>query len=417
MFHSSLSIGPSLTRLKAHLEKERYGAAVARRYVAVAHRFLLYLQRRSIDVQAAQPQTLCSYVRNQLQVYRRHHGRDPADMRGWRWSETSGIHMLLRLVQGGWPPKSAPVNEWEDFHQQVCHEYGQWLSDVRGLSAVTVSDRRERAARFLRWLGERGTQRRLFDLTLAEVDAYLESRSAVLRRPSCKGLATCLRSFLRYLYTRKLIARDLAAAVSGPTLYAFASIPSALRAEDVAAVLDTARKDHSPIGLRDYAVLMLLSAYGLRAGEVVRLCLEDIDWRHDRVRVRHSKTGGESVLPLLTPVGDALLEYLRHGRPETQAREIFVRMRAPFVPLRDGSSLYSTVARRLLQAGVCTPGKHGPHAFRHARAVSLLRAAVPVKTIGDILGHRSTDSTAVYLKLATEDLRGVGLEVPEEVKP
>jgi integrase len=111
------------------------------------------------------------------------------------------------------------------------------------------------------------------------------------------------------------------------------------------------------------------------------------------------------------------LEYLQQARPRTAAREVFVRIPAPHVPLRTGSSLYPLFQGLLRKAGITLEGKRGPHTFRHARAVSLLRAAVPLKAIGDILGHRSAASTRPYLKLATEDLRAVGLEVPKGVKP
>jgi integrase len=116
-------------------------------------------------------------------------------------------------------------------------------------------------------------------------------------------------------------------------------------------------------------------------------------------------------------VGEALLDYLQQARPKTAAREVFVRIPAPHVQLRMGSSLYPLIQRLLGKAGITLEGKRGPHTFRHARAVSLLRAAVPLKAIGDILGHRSAASTRPYLKLATEDLRAIGLEVPKGVKP
>ena len=105
--------------------------------------------------------------------------------------------------------------------------------------------------------------------------------------------------------------------------------------------------------------------------------------------------------------GEALIAYLRHGRPETHVREIFVRTRAPYVPM---VRIYSEVRRRIEAAGIELSGKRGPHIFRHARAVSLLRAEVPRKVIGDVLGHRSTELTIPYLKLATEDLRAIALE-------
>lgn len=160
---------------------------------------------------------------------------------------------------------------------------------------------------------------------------------------------------------------------------------------------------------RSYAILQLLAVYGLRSGEIRHLRIEDIDWRTEAIHVRHHKTRASTFLPLLEPVGEAVLAYLRSGRPSTDAREIFVRTRAPYRKLY---KLYSMVRRRLRDAGVQPPGKCGPHIFRHARAVEMLRAAVPQKIIGDVLGHRSTGSTAPYLKLATEDLRAIALDVP-----
>jgi len=193
-------------------------------------------------------------------------------------------------------------------------------------------------------------------------------------------------------------------------LHAYESIPSALTAEHISAVLQCTRKDRSPMGYRDYAILLLLATYGLRDGEIKRLRLEDIDWRAETLHIRHSKTGVNSRLPLLGEVGEALLDYLRHGRPRTAAREIFIRTRAPYRPL---SAIYSEIRRRLTDAGIKPPGKCGPHTFRHARAVSLLRASVSRKVIGDLLGHRSEAATIPYLKLATEDLRAIALELPE----
>jgi integrase len=155
--------------------------------------------------------------------------------------------------------------------------------------------------------------------------------------------------------------------------------------------------------------LQLLATYGLRQGEICKLRLDDVDWRAESLRIRHTKTSACSCMPLLTPIGEALLDYLRLGRPRVDRREVFIRSFAPYTCMKN---LYGMVQRRLSAAGVTPPGKRGPHVFRHARAVELLRASVPQKIIGDVLGHRSTASTNAYLKLAIEDLRTVALDVP-----
>ena len=127
------------------------------------------------------------------------------------------------------------------------------------------------------------------------------------------------------------------------------------------------------------------------------------------LRIHQSKSGKENLLPLLAPVGNALLDYVQNARPKTVVREVFVCAYAPHRPL---SSLHYIVSRVLDEAGIDASGRRGPHAFRHARAVSLLRQRVSLKAISDILGHRSALQTRTYLKLATEDLRDVALELP-----
>jgi integrase len=192
-------------------------------------------------------------------------------------------------------------------------------------------------------------------------------------------------------------------------LYAYEEVPSTLDRNQIAAVLTATRKDRSPRGLRDYAILQLLATYGLREGEICKLRLDDIDWRTETLRIHHTKTNACSYMPLVTPVGEALLDYLRLGRPQVDRREVFIRSFAPYTCMKN---LYGMVQGRLAAADVKPLGKRGPHVFRHARAVELLRASVPQKIIGDVLGHRSTKSTNAYLKLATEDLRAVALDVP-----
>jgi site-specific recombinase XerD len=294
----------------------------------------------------------------------------------------------------------------------VCEGYAQWLARYRGLAPRTIAIRQARGHKLLAWLSARGTPAHLADLSVADLDAYLADQALTLRRSTRADLTCSLRDFLRYLSAHELITHDLAPTLLSPTIYAFERLPAALTSEEVQAVLEQARQDRTPIGLRNYAILMLLATYGLRAGEVVRLRLDDIDWRKECLHVRHSKTGRTTVLPLLAPVGEAILDYLREGRPTTEVREVFLRAHAPLQPFRQGSSLYSIVARRLAKAGIQPAGKHGPHTFRHARAISLLRASVPMKAIGDLLGHTVPAATAMYLKLATDDLRDVCLDVP-----
>jgi integrase/recombinase XerD len=410
---SKLSAGDCLSLLASHLATERYCCSVTKNYFAAVKRFLQYAEGIGLGIETVRRSDVEHYL-STLRLFRKLRSRPRRSPRWVRRLHRSALHMLLRVLDAHRPPPVSHGAARDLLHDRVVKEYDDWMSNLRGLSVITREDRRSEALRFLQWLEKRDGGV-LADLAVADIDAYVRWRSVGVRRPTVKSITTKLRSFLRHLHLAGRTSRDLSTAVIGPTLYALEGIPSALRAVDVAKVLHMTRRDQMPIGRRDYAILALLSVYGMRAGEITNLRLEDIDWKRSRLHVRHSKTGATSELPLLRVPGDAILDYLRDGRPETTLREVFLRSRAPYRAFRCGSTLYTPIRRRLAAAGINPPGKKGPHAFRHARAVSLLRSSVSLKVIGDLLGHRSVDSTAAYLKLATEDLRNVALEIPAAV--
>ena len=400
--------GALIDQLRALLTLQRYSSVVIHNYCRSAEHFLKYLTQRDMAVNAATPEHVSSYVHCTGRRFRRRHGRPPAPR--WQSIPRAGIHALLRLVQKQWPPEPPATCPAKALCQSICNEYREWLHVQRGLAKASIRALIWEGRHFLSWYTARGGVDELAELNIRDIDLYFEMRAAGLRRRSLKDVAERLRSLMRFLHRTGRIRVNLAPRIIGPVLYAYESIPSALSAEQITAVLKSTRKDRSPKGHRDYAILLLLSTYGLRSGEITRLRLEDIDWRAETLHIHHSKTGTNSQLPLMADVGEALLNYLRRGRPGTDAREIFIRTRAPYRPLSD---LYSEIRRRLEAAGVKPPGKCGPHTFRHARAVSLLRASVSRKVIGDLLGHRSEAATLPYLKPATEDLRAIALEIPE----
>ncbi|MGH9563919.1 MAG: hypothetical protein ACRD3S_20895, partial [Terracidiphilus sp.] len=136
-----MKIHPCLAQLRAHLESARYTPKVADRYLAVAGYFIHFLDKNHVPIESAQPKHVEAYLREALRIYRRTHGRRPPIEAGWRPSHTSGIHMLLRLVQVGWPPEAVPASPIAEFHAQLCSTYVQWLSDFRGLASETISGR------------------------------------------------------------------------------------------------------------------------------------------------------------------------------------------------------------------------------------------------------------------------------------
>ena len=408
---------PVLSDFRAHLEKFRYNQLGIPSYVSAARQFIRHLKQQGLSIEAARPAHIESFIHAKLDRFKQRHRTLPRHPRQWRTRYASAIHRLLRMLNPDWPPPEPPANECEQFQRELLDGYGRWLVDIHGLSKGTLRKNGDAARVFLQWLGDRADRESLPRLGLPEIDQYLSWRMPGLRRATRHGVSQCLRSFLRYLHAEKFLAKDLSPAVSGPIMYKFEDIPRAFTEQQVKTLLETTRQDKTPTGLRDHAILMLLSTYGLRAGEVVRLRLDDIDWRAERLRIRQSKSGVESFLPLPSPVGEALLNYLRRGRPHTEVREVFLRVRAPHGAFPWGGSLHTIIQRRLKQAGIQVKGRHGAHAFRFARAVSLLNADVPLKQIGDLLGHRSAESTEIYLRLATEDLRAISIDLPGKGEP
>ena len=409
---------PLLDKFWVALLPMRYRPSSWDRIERVARGFLDHLRDSGIAPDQVQPSHVESYLHVCLHRYRERQGHEPRQSRQWRRTYARPIHELLRVAQGGWPPPPPPPTTPRE---RLCHDlregFRRWMIETRGLSELTFIKDWYTAGRLLDWLGERASADGLRQLTPSDLDSFLAWRTPSLRRATRFGVCQGLRTFLRYLHGVGILERDLAVCVTSPPRYWNESIPSTFTDAQVKAMLAAAREDGTASGTRDYAILLLLATYGLRAGEITRMRLEDIDWRDDRIRITQSKTGRSSELPLMAPVGEAILDYLRRARPQSEHREVFLRHRAPYTPFRRGSCLTSMVNRRLRSTGLPFAGKHGTHAFRYARAVSLLRAGVPLKAISDVLGHRSSSSTDIYLKLATDDLRDVGLDLPQEVSP
>lgn len=399
---------PLLEKLRTHIREERYGKCARASYPYAARSFLRYLERRGQSLEEVAPADVDRYLDS-----RRLKGSRRPYPKQFRRMHRAAIKMLLRVNCGRWPPEDPPASAPERADREIIDHYDTWMRELRGLSPNTRRHARAETRWLLEWIREHG--KAAATLSVADLDAYIAQRSEGKRRTGIAEMVSCVRGVLRHLYRSGLMPVDLAGEITRPAIYALQGIPATIRAEDIQKALKALKQDRAALGRRDYAIWMLLTSYGLRAGEIKALKLSDIDWRGERIRIRHAKTGAYSELPLLRAPADALLNYLRYGRPASPARAVFLRAQAPYRAFNPNTNLHGIVMRRLAAVGVRPVGRCGPHALRHARAVSLLRGGVPLKVIGDVLGHRSERSTAVYLKLATEDLRSVALDLPPEV--
>lgn len=253
----------------------------------------------------------------------------------------------------------------------------------------------------------------LAELSPAILSGFVAGRSAAgLARTTVRSGCGVLRVFLRYAHRQGLLAADLSRAVEWPTAYQLAGIPRSISWAEVGLVLGSVDR-RTACGKRDYAILLLLVTYGLRAREVAALTLDDIDWRRDRLAVPGRKAGHSTAFPLSAVVGEALVDYLRHGRPPGSDRHVFFRVVAPAGPA--SRVAVSACARHyLLKAGIAV-SRPGSHTLRHTCVQRLVDAGFGFKAIGDFIGHRSPASMAIYAKVAIEPLRQVALGDGEQV--
>ncbi len=299
-------------------------------------------------------------------------------------------------------------------------DYRRYLDRVRGLSAETIRMHAGTAAEFLHFLDHDARPQRLHELRGADVEAFIAKTGRRVGRGRMVQVTATLRTFLRFLAATNEGPTGLDAEVDSPRIYRGERLPRSIPWEAVRAFLRSIDRS-TPKGRRDFAIFLLVATYGLRASEVRALGLDDIDWRARQIRVPRPKVGTPMLLPLTDEVGTALFEYLRSGRPDSAFRQVFLRVEFPLAPLGRGAvgDAFHAWAR---YAGISLPAVGGPHCLRHALAQHLLREGVTLKTIGDLLGHRSAESTGIYLRLDVDDLRDVALPLPagaaaEEVRP
>jgi site-specific recombinase XerD len=303
------------------------------------------------------------------------------------------------------PPASTPPSRIET----LTRAYAAMLGDLRGLAPKTIDAHATTAAALLEYLAHETVPSRLARVTASDIEGFVRRAGGRLCRASLQHTVARLRSFLRFLAGRGAIRQGLDQQIDTPRMYRLEQLPRSLPWGTVRALLRSIDQT-TPHGRRDYTMFFLIATYGLRASEIVALTLDAIDWRHRLLRVPQRKTGTPLLLPLTDPAGTVLVRYLRRGRPPSPHRELFLRECAPagvLQPTAVGAAFQKWVRRSGLPIVF-----QGPHCLRHSYAVHLLRRGVPLKTIGDLLGHRTAESTSVYLRLATDDLRRVALPLP-----
>ena len=280
--------------------------------------------------------------------------------------------------------------------QDVIETYCNWMIEDKGLAQETIESRKRELIRFLGFLNTCKCQ--ISHITISNVDAYLLDRhnNGWCRR-SIAIIASILRGFIQYAYVNKIIEKDFSKSIKGPRVYSHESMPYAPKWSDVEKIASY-YKGKDAVSIRNRAIVYLLVLYGLRSNEVADIMLEDIDWSKDCFVIRHIKRGRTQIYPMLPVAGNIIIEYLQNVRNNTcNNRHLFLMLHAPYHKL-SRYSIYNIVATAYKRLGIVV--KHiGGHSLRHAFASHLINNGETMKSISDILGHRSMNSTKTYAKV------------------
>ncbi len=395
--------GPYLPDLATALQQQRYATDTIQRYLHSADAFGRWLKTQQISLSAINEDTIARYVssleRRKVRSYP--HGVLPHKAVGLE-------HLLCPLRRQNIITPAQPVTTATP-SEQVLSEYDQYLERTAGAAARTRHKYLYFARQFLTFVFASSTPE--WSLLRAEtIAAFVQKETTSRQGAGRKHPGSATRNFLRYLVTRGLIPTGLEAAIPRARLWKHASLPEHLSAEEVARVLVTCA-DGTAIGKRNYAILLLLSRLGIRALEAARLQIDDIDWRTGCILIRASKNHRERNLPLSEDVGQALLDYLRDGRPQTDSRNIFLEHTAPFHPLQSSSAITQAVNRLLKKTGI-ERRSSGAHLFRHTAASQMVCRGATFKEVADVLGHQSLQTTGIYAKLDLAALSKVALPWP-----
>jgi integrase/recombinase XerD len=320
--------------------------------------------------------------------------------------------MLLRVLgflqsTGALDPP-CPVAVLSTPIERLCADFAQYLREERGVSHATVTNYLPAVQRFLAWRFGSGPLC-LDALEAGDIGAFILGQTRELSTSRVKLAVTALRSFLRFALVDGRVRTDLSGCVPTVPMWRLRALPRALAPLQIEQVLAHCDRT-TAVGKRDYAILVLLARLGLRAGEVAALRLEDLHWRGGEILV-HGKGASCDGLPLTQEVGEALVDYLVHGRPECASRALFVRARAPLRGFAGAMTVCTVVRHALERAGLDPPSK-GAHQFRHALACSMLQQGGTLEQIGDILRHRHTDTTTLYARVDLPRLRPLAAPWP-----
>jgi len=377
-------LGPYIDTFAQHLLQQGYAVWTIIDKLRVVTKLSQWLEFHQLGLGALDEQQVTAFIH---QLHQREH-------RTYHGDHTTLRMFLEHMRSCGILPVSVPKVEANAL-VLLEQDFIQYLREQRGLSAATLHNYLPFARCFLSERFGQGAVE-LKRLSTSDVSEFVLRHAPKLGPACAKLMVTALRSFFRFLHQSGQLDMDLANAVPTVAHWCLSTLPKYLEPEQVDQLLQSCDQN-TTLGQRNHTVLLLLARLGLRAGEVVKLSLDDIDWHAGLLTVR-GKGSQVDQLPLQMDVGEALATYLSQGRPICTTRRVFVRSRAPYVGFASSVAIDSIVRRALKRAGL-TPLHQGAHLLRHSLATRMLRQGASLTEIGQVLRHRLRQTTEIYAKI------------------
>lgn len=401
-------LGPEIERYVEWMDLQGYAIRNVYKRVPMLYRFAEFAkQHGSTDLKSAASQ-IESFASHWLAAHEANCRTAEARSKIAEEARNPVRQMLLLALEG----RVTAARKCKAFpFEDQAPGFLRYLREERGLREATVYHYIHCLHGFADYLKRVGVAA-LKELSPALLASFVVDTAPKLARTGRRDLCGMIRVFLRFCHRQRVIANDLSGAVEMPQVFRLADVPRSITWDEVRRMLE-AVDQRTARGRRDYAILLLLVTYGLRAHEVSKLTLDDIDWKRERLQIPERKAGHCTAYPLANVVAEALIAYLRSGRPKTEDRHVFFRVLAPRTPISNGA-ISATVALYLRKAGVQVH-RAGAHTLRHTCVQRLIDAEFPLKTIGDYVGHRSPQSTEIYSKVAIAALREVAMGNGEEL--
>jgi len=391
--------GPLLEGFAKELCHEGYAEITARRHIRAAEHLLYWTEREGIPISSLTEKFLERFDRHLDQC------QCPSYGHTHRLQLLNGACLFLKHLRGA-GILTAPVIESTAQDPVLLTEFCQWMNQQRGTGEFTLYNYSLSIRDLLKRLGEDPVR---FDAQ--SLRQFVLEKSQQSGWAAAKKCTTALRMFLRFLIAEGKCTADLKAAIPVLAHWRLSSLPRYMQSEEVERTISSCDLI-SPVGRRDRAILLLLARLGLRAGDILKLRLGDIDWEGAWLYVS-GKGRRQAQLPLTQEVGDAIVDYLQDGRPQTDTDVVFIRSRAPFRAFVSHCAISVIVAQAMRRAGVTCRGRGAAHVLRHSVATSMLRQGASLQDIATILRHRSIETTEIYAKVDVATLRQIAQPWPE----